>query len=139
MTSEIIAKVSGFVADAVNNEDFDILADNINDILYGINDDERKAILQEAKVICVMASQPGCLPDAWSSWGMNSNPEDIREETMTIIGEDDFEADETDWTAALERVNSLDLAGDCMNAPDGRVIEVFEKSCADILKDNKIF
>lgn len=138
MTREMIKRVSSLVADAVNDEDFDSLADNIDDILDGLNDDERKEVLAQAKVVCIMASQPGCLPDAWEVWEMHSNPGDIHGEIMTLLGEDDFEDDGTDWDAVWKNVTALDLAGDSINAPDGRIIEIFEKSCGDIIRDNRI-
>lgn len=135
---DLLSEISGIVADAVNQESFDSLAEDINETLDGVASADRRGALAKAFVTCVMASEPGCLPDSWTAFPSNARPEDIREEIMSVMGGDDFEDEENDWEAIREKVNGLDLAGAAIDAPDGRVIEVFRKSCVEILQENGV-
>lgn len=138
MDNKKLSRISELVADAVNQDSLDSLEDDLEEELAGLPDGERDEALGKAYVISVMASQPGCLPDSWGAYPMDASPDDIREEIMSLMGEDDFDDDEIDWDAQRERVNDLNLAGDSIDAPDGRVIEVFRRSCADVLDENGI-
>lgn len=126
-------RISEIVAEAVNQEAFETLADDLADELEELSAEDKQKALKDAYIICVMASQPGCLPDSWVAFPQDTEPENIREEII-----DQAADEEADMDAIRKEVEALDLAGSSMPAPDGRVIEVFRKSCADVLADNNI-
>lgn len=102
----------------------------------GVSDDEKDVALNKSHVFIVVASQPGCMPDSLCAYPMDAHHADIREEILSLMGSVDFDDNEIDWDAIQEMADTLNLSGDCIGAPDGRVIEVYSRSCAEVLADN---
>lgn len=136
--NEHLAEISDLVAEAVNSESFDSLEEELGKIFPDLTEEQRKAALGMAWLTYVIASQPGCLPDSWAAYPMSADEADIREEIVSMMGGDNFDEDETDWESVRQEVDALDLSGDSIDAPDGQIIDVFRKSCAEVIEENGI-
>lgn len=86
------------------------------------------------------ASKRACSksPQTWQTSQKTCAQALAREEIVSLMSGDNDDNEETDWDAAEKAVAALDLTGDSIDAPDGAVIEVRRRYCADILEDNGI-
>lgn len=65
-------------------------------------------------------------------------PDNAKLASARLVGNDDDGDSENDSEAIREQVAALDLSGASFSAPDGRVVEVFRKSCAEVLQENGV-
>lgn len=138
----ILNEISETVAEAINQENFISLNEDITDILNdsGLSADDAKSALEKAMITCWMASFPGCLPDCTAVFSMSADPDTIREDILSWLEDmPEFQNNPGDWEEMRNNVEELDVQGDSLSVPNGMTIEIFRSSCADALKDNDCY
>lgn len=147
---EIRDAISDLVADAINN---DFAIENLpENILCLFPEDmaiaERKRIFNESVVFVFHKGFPGCLFE--SSFAVSSG-QDIKEVILEELREamDEIDSDSVSWSTeadlrfAMEdienaREDELRQLGAYVNLPDGMILSVQSKTCAEVMRINNL-
>lgn len=135
---ELLDLISETVAEAMNQEQFNTLAEDIGDILKnsGLSPQDWESALKKAKVVCWMASNPGCIPDTSSMYSSNTDDNIIKEDILQWLEDDPmYTEDDVAWEHIKKVVEGINVHNDAFRSGD-YIIEMLDKPCSEILQLN---